>query len=496
MLTEAYDQWSCNLNGYFCTVACLGDDVYWFSHTCPEDGECPPYGRVPYSSYYGEEEEHGNHHHALTAPVRFDDDDNISYGNIPLNHIKGATDEEIEFTRNIQSKYSKKDKDFLKNYGYDLRGIDCEIKDGKETCFLNHRLGRDICPPSVTSLSLVKADGQGNCLNEDTYCVVSCQDGTPFITWTAYNIKWCSEHPESCAPKPSVIPYDKFAIKSWSEPPKVPEKCESYTMERFRNLPPFTVGVLARGNEIDSLQLAVETWTKTGFMQYVDEFLFFINDRSDLIMDYLEPFTKSPYNIKIRSSEKNEGILKGIRYLIGNATNDHFLFLEKDFRITEPLECTLDQMQAGFDLILNGEADVVKYRSRYNGGKINWADVLYRDKEETVFQRQPNLLCNFYHWIDHPEERWPNHFKICHEDPIMYCVDAEFCNWTNNPFFIDKNWWIENYEKKHWEITDEPDGFDLETWMNWDPDAWNHRGWTIAEGAGMFKHADVHKFGV
>ena len=486
----------------YCTIGCVDGQVFWYSHECADDNNCPPYGRVKYSNFYGggdDDDEGEDHHvHAITAPIRGDDEDVEFIGGIvPINHKYGATTKDLEFTRQLQDSYDKETKFKLQKGGYKLRGIDCEYKDGKEVCFLNHRLGRDICPPHVTSLFLTLAEGQWSCQQDaDTYCTVSCQDGTPFITWTGYNIAWCGKNPDSCAPRNYPIEYNDFAIKIWSEEPKIPLPCESYPISKFADMPPFTVGVLARGNEIDSLKLAIKSWTDSGFMQYVDEFLFFINDSSDLILDFLETYKKSPYNINIRASESNLGILKGIRYIIGNATNEHVLFLEKDFRSTESLPCMLDQMQAGFDLIINGKADVVKYRSRYNGGKINWADVLYRDKEETVFERQPNLLCNFYHWIDHPEERWPEHFKICHEDPLMYCVDAEFCNWTNNPFFIDRNWWIENYEKKHWEIRDEPEGFDLETWMNWDAGAWNHRGWTIAEGDGMFKHADVHKFGV
>lgn len=35
----------------------------------------------------------------------------------------------------------------------------------------------------------------------------------------------------------------------------------------------------------------------------------------------------------------------------------------------------------------------------------------------------------------------------------------------------------------------------LESYMNWEKDAWNTRGWTIAQGEGLFKHADANNFG-
>ena len=34
-------------------------------------------------------------------------------------------------------------------------------------------------------------------------------------------------------------------------------------------------------------------------------------------------------------------------------------------------------------------------------------------KEESIFKRQPNLLCNAFHWITNPEKRWPEHFWAC-----------------------------------------------------------------------------------
>ena len=42
----------------------------------------------------------------------------------------------------IKSSYNTETKEYLQNYGYDLRGVECEIKDGKEICFVSHRGGR------------------------------------------------------------------------------------------------------------------------------------------------------------------------------------------------------------------------------------------------------------------------------------------------------------------------------------------------------------------
>merc|ERR1712137_1177575 len=516
-LSAAESQYACHLSNHYCTISCRGGDVFWHGHACPDNKACdPPHGYVPYTKFYEPlHPQEGHSHGLMLPPVNENQNENENEGDgfyydgklrildwdyATIAKQRPPTKDEIAFTNQRKSQLKREVKELVKKKGFNLRGLDCEIKDGKEVCFLNHRLGRDQCPPDVNSAYLAAAPGQWACQDSnehENYCVVVCQDGTPKAFWSAFNGPWCAENPEHCAPKPVPIPYDEFVLREWSAPKEEPATCDKLPMSTFANMKPFTVTVLCRGTEIDSLRIALQTWTQ-GFMQFVDEWIFFVNNYTADIEELLEPYTKAPYNAKVRWSSDNHGILEPIKWLIGNSTNEHVLFLEKDFRLVESLPCALEQMKTGLSLLTEDRADVVKFRSRYNGGKANWADILYRGKEETVFKQQPNLLCNFYHWVDNPEKVWPEHFHVCNKpgEPLMYCVDAEFCNWTNNPFFISKIWWIENYVKKHWEIQTPPEDFDLETWMNWDAGAWNHRGWTIAEGAGMFKHADVHKFGV
>ncbi len=33
-------------------------------------------------------------------------------------------------------------------------------------------------------------------------------------------------------------------------------------------------------------------------------------------------------------------------------------------------------------------------------------------------------------------------------DQVWYCSKAEFCNWTNNPTMVGKDWWHNEYELK------------------------------------------------
>jgi hypothetical protein len=106
--------------------------------------------------------------------------------------------------------------------------------------------------------------------------------------------------------------------------------------------------------------------------------------------------------------------------------------------------------------VQDGTAHVVRYRSRHNPGRPNWARILYKGHEDDVFKNQPNLLCNFYHWVDSPEKRFPEQFWACpasgnvdgavDRSKVFYCSKAFYCNWTNNPILINKKWWHDEYE--------------------------------------------------
>jgi hypothetical protein len=291
--------------------------------------------------------------------------------------------------------------------------------------------------------------------------------------------------------------------------------------------------------------------------QNVDETLLYLNARNPEMEAVAAKYTQPPYNIKVMGNDKNYQIAQAMTWLIGNASNEHVLFLEKDFRLVESLDCTMEQLDNGVKMLESKTAHVVKYRSRHNPGRPNWARILYMGHEDDVFSRQPNLLCNFYHWVDSPEVRWPEKFYPCGENPtavdgaadrskVFYCSKAFYCNWSNNPFLIKKQWWHDEYvvnfdkftvrrpvERAHpsqcairlhaghrtrqrvlvlgfvWLLCAVCMGVvlvpstlqsinpyeDLELYMNWEPNAWNDRPFVVAQGEGMFRHVDKKKWG-
>ena len=68
------------------------------------------------------------------------------------------------------------------------------------------------------------------------------------------------------------------------------------------------------------------------------------------------------------------------------------------------------------------------------------------------------------------------------------------CNWTNNPQLWEIEWWNREYVSRFDSFKRNDPWWDLESYFNWEPGSWNDRGWTVAQGAGLFEHVDPTKF--
>lgn len=63
------------------------------------------------------------------------------------------------------------------------------------------------------------------------------------------------------------------------------------------------------------------------------------------------PYTKPPFRAKVLGDSANHQIARAMLWLMGNATNEYVLFLEKDFRLVESIECVMQQLRAGIDIL-------------------------------------------------------------------------------------------------------------------------------------------------
>ena len=77
--------------------------------------------------------------------------------------------------------------------------------------------------------------------------------------------------------------------------------------------------------------------------------------------------------------------------------------------------------------------------------------------------------------------------------PRIYAfVPPSHCR-TNNPQLWRLDWWDREYVQRFDKFRRNDPWDDLESYMNWEPGSWNDRGFTVAQGDGLFKHTDRTK---
>jgi hypothetical protein len=382
-----------------------------------------------------------------------------------------------------------------------LRGLQCEMREGQEVCYRPGASGeREVCPSFVTSAFLTSGADQWLCKPDAPkthFCVVACQTGNEGVQWGAHEISWCNANPGSCPEMPQPIPAAKYRPKEWSQEPLPKKRCELQTRSDAP-LPAVTFGLLTHSaREMRTFEETLRTYEEEGLLALAKEVIVFVNQRDERIDKVLEPFAKKHgKRFRVMGNKKNHGITHALDWLSGNATQPNLLFLEKDFRLVEPIECVREQLESGLKLIEEGKAHIVRYRSRDRPGRPNWAEIMFKGKEEAVFKGQLNLFCNHYYWIPEPEKQWPEHIWRCQDQPsVFYCSKAKYCNWTNNPTLMPTAWWEDEYVKKRFRKWTSHDPYDhLEMYMNWEPGSWNDEPFVVAQGDGLFKHVDMNNF--
>ena len=427
-ITEAVGQDVCSLRrmtGYSCTLGCFGADkpVSWYGHSCGKDGEpaCPLLVVTPSPTSTPSPTTPA----AIVAPV-------VTWD---------ASDRA------------------------DLRGLSCEMLDGKEVCFSEDTQGRVVCPDFVTSRYLrdppasgpyaVEGDITVKCGPEyakSYYCTAHCQPGNSRVQWWTHDIAWCysKDGAWACPSMHATVPKASFTVKPWSEPvgPVTPCQIAAAAGTKVGVIANLTVGLLT--HEPRAFALSMATYEERGFFSLVPEFIIYMNGRSPALEDVVAPYIKKhPGVFKLMGTSTNVGIARGMVELTNAASNPYFLFLERDFWLVEPDTCAYEQLTAGMALLDTGSVHVVRYRHRKKAGRPNWAENFFKGHEDDAFVgRQPNLACNIYYWVPDVETRYPDHFKECGKDPQMLCSDSYYCNWTNNPQLWLVSWWNKEYVER------------------------------------------------
>ena len=434
-LTDAIGQDVCSLKrftGYGCTAGCFGEEqqVSWYGHSCQIPGVPDPENRkLP-----------------ECAPLV------VSPSNTPSPSMT------------LRPPLQPPEVDWDPETTVDLRGLRCELLDGKERCFSEDSQGRTLCPEFVTSAYLrdppaggpngVGADISSQCgpgFAQQLYCTAHCQPGNSRVQWWTHDYKYCySKDGAWACPSMKVdalVPAEKFTVRPWSEPSPSNMPCR---VAAEAGIDPGVVENLSVGlltHEPRAFELSLATYEALGFFSVVKEFLIFINGRNPATEAVVQPYMKKhPGLFRILGNETNLGIAAGMIELTNAATYENFLFMERDFWLVEPAACVVEQLRAGVALLDTRKVHVVRYRHRIKAGRPNWAENFFLGHEDDAFVgRQPNLACNIFYWVKDVEERWPDKFLECGRNPQMICSDAYYCNWTNNPQMWRLDWWQKEY---------------------------------------------------
>ena len=358
-LTEAAGQSLCSLyspTGYKCYAECDNEnsEVKWFATPCggPAQEECDPIlkpSQAQRELAKAKEEETRKAAEAAKVPA------------VPASPPKSES----------QISYDPKDV-------VDLRGLQCEMLNGKEQCFYEDAQGRELCPESITSEYLNMPKDQWSCQPENAekfFCTVGCQEGNPEIRWGANEISWCNANRGACTPKPSVIPKAQFTLRPWSGVPDPVLPCQERAKagQKPPVIPELTVGLLT--HEPKSMRDSLATYEAMGLFDVVSEFLVYVNKRRPEVDIELEPYVKKyPGVVRVMGDEHNYGIARAMSFLTGNASQPYFLFLERDFQLIEPSTCVYEQLVSGIEIIKKKKAHVVRYRHKLHPGRPNWAE--------------------------------------------------------------------------------------------------------------------------
>lgn len=240
---------------------------------------------------------------------------------------------------------------------------------------------------------------------------------------------------------------------------------------------PISIGILSWKSD-KTLKNTLASYKKNGLLNISDDITILFQEVSETDKKLADTF-----GVKYIGLNENIGIGKGIIKLIENAKYENFLFLEHDWELVENEQILQDRLKSGLNLLDEGY-DVVRYRSRKKPGHPLYS-LAHKGKELGYYDdwhkaTSPHLL-ESVHWLD-PAKEFPDKIQKKGE---YFITTSRWANWTNNPFLIKKNFYLEKLvpfsgEGVHFEKNIAP----------W----WIKQNFKIAQGEGLFMHNDFVKY--
>lgn len=243
---------------------------------------------------------------------------------------------------------------------------------------------------------------------------------------------------------------------------------------------PISVGILSWHSD-HSLKNTLESYKRNGLFDVVsDVTILFQEVRSQ------DRYLANQFNIPYIGLDKNVGIGKAFVTLCEQADHPYVLLLEDDWELSTNIVKVKESLSSALKMIEHG-TDVVRLRSRKNPGYPLYSQEPYYGKELEHYDPTINLisphLFESIHWIENPEEKFPNMIST---EKGHYITTSRWSNWTNNPCLYKKRFYIDTVNNF---INNE--GLLLEPEISY---WWARQNYKIAWADGLFTHNDIDKY--
>ena len=266
-------------------------------------------------------------------------------------------------------------------------------------------------------------------------------------------------------------------------------------------LPSVSVCVLVhRGG--DAFAKAAASWHESGLLRGASETLVFLQEwpldlddemarvRHTDVADARISRLPEAYGMNVIGSREQLGISGALERLVRAARSDIILFLEEDFGAYSDAEMAAERLQAAVRAVACGDVDVVKLRHRKRPG-LPFYPYVWRGREASMLSIDTPYVSNHsalevVHWMDEPpfprEVLWK-----CAES--LTCAFSTHAGWSNNPFVARRQFLREHVlpaASADWTTT-------IEGALNLSPHLWDDKCFVLAQGEGIFTHADTDR---
>lgn len=240
------------------------------------------------------------------------------------------------------------------------------------------------------------------------------------------------------------------------------------------------------------LEAILSGYSEAGLWQHFDERLIWFQERNDQ-----DEKLALRHNLPFDGTSDNQGILGGFRNLASAMTSDILLLLENDLPLIEGPEEVARQISTATEMLVSGEAQVVRLRhTRQPGQKFDTLAKYQRFHGHGHMAALRRLVrpgkakrlagTALYAEIT-PSEKFPE--LIVKRPDGGWLISAACLPWTNQSIMVRRDFFLSEiiaHAEAH-PSNRRVNGFpDIE--KEWNTPRWRNSGWWIGATKGLFTH--------